>query len=59
MFLSPLLIIARREKKTKTNKQTNKKTDVPHKGMDTENVVHLHSGVLLSYDFTGHGGTCL
>ena len=40
MFIAALFIIAR----------SWKKTQMPlNRGMDTENVVHLHNGVLLSY----------
>jgi hypothetical protein len=40
MFIAALFIIAR----------SWKRTQMPlNRGMDTENVVHLHNGVLLSY----------
>jgi hypothetical protein len=41
MFIATLFIIARRWKK-KTQMSLNK-------GMDTENMIHLHNGVLLNY----------
>jgi hypothetical protein len=40
MFLSALFIVARSLKKTQISF---------NRGMDTENVVHLHNGILLSY----------
>ena len=40
MFIAALFIIARSWKRTQMSH---------NRGMDTENVVHLHNGVLLSY----------
>jgi hypothetical protein len=56
MFIAALFVIVRSWKnknknKTKTQtKQTNKKPQMSHnRRMDTENLVHLHNGILLAY----------